>query len=49
MITFLISDTAAEEEAQLVRELKELGAGIFVVANRATPAMKEDSDLFVEF
>jgi glucosamine--fructose-6-phosphate aminotransferase (isomerizing) len=48
LITFLISDAAAEEESLLVGELKKLGAVIFVVANRATPALKRDSDLLVE-
>jgi glucosamine--fructose-6-phosphate aminotransferase (isomerizing) len=48
LITFLISDAAAEEESLLVGELKKLGAVIFVVANRATPALKRDSDLLIE-
>jgi glucosamine--fructose-6-phosphate aminotransferase (isomerizing) len=48
LVTFIVSEAAAEEEALLMRELKELGATIFVVANRATPAMKEHSDLCVE-
>ena len=48
LITFLISDAAAEEESLLVGELKKLGAATFVVANRATPALKRDSDLLVE-
>jgi glucosamine--fructose-6-phosphate aminotransferase (isomerizing) len=48
LITFFVSEAAAEEEALLMRELKELGATILVVTNRATPAMKEDSDLCVE-
>jgi glucosamine--fructose-6-phosphate aminotransferase (isomerizing) len=48
LVTFVVSEAAAEEEALLMRELKELGATIFVVVNRATPAMKEHSDLCVE-
>ena len=48
LVTFFISDAAAEEETVLVRELKELGAGICVVANRATPSLKKYSDLLIE-
>lgn len=48
LITFFISDAAAEEEELLVRELKELGAATFVVTNRATPLLKECSDLCME-
>ncbi len=48
LITFLLSDDAAEEEISLVGEVKELGAATFVVANRATSALRPDSDLLVE-
>ena len=48
LITFLLSDAAAEEESLLVGELKKLGAATFVVANRATPALRRDSDLLIE-
>ena len=48
LITFFISDAAAEEETLLVRELKELGAATMVVANRARPMLKESSDLLIE-
>jgi len=48
LITFYISDAAAEEETLLVEELKQLGAGICVIANRATPALRKNSDLLVE-
>jgi glucosamine--fructose-6-phosphate aminotransferase (isomerizing) len=48
LITFLVSDAAADEESLLVGELKKLGAVTFVVANRATPALRRDSDLLVE-
>jgi len=48
LITFLLSDAAAEEESSLVGELKPLGAATLVVANRATPALRRDSDLLVE-
>ena len=48
LITFFLSDAAAQEESLLVGELKKLGAAIFVVANRATPALRRDSDLLIE-
>jgi glucosamine--fructose-6-phosphate aminotransferase (isomerizing) len=48
LITFLVSDAAAEEESLLVGELKKLGAATFVVANRATPELRRDSDLLID-
>jgi glucosamine--fructose-6-phosphate aminotransferase (isomerizing) len=48
LITFLLSDAAADEESSLVGELKKLGAVTFVVANRATPALRRQSDLLIE-
>ena len=48
LITFFLSDAAAEEEALLVGELKELGAATMVITNRATPALKRSSDLLIE-
>lgn len=48
MITFLISEAAAEEETQLVLEMKELGAATFVITNRATETLRRASDLLVE-
>jgi glucosamine--fructose-6-phosphate aminotransferase (isomerizing) len=48
LITFLISEAAAEEETLLVSEMKELGAATFVVTNRATEALRRASDLLVE-
>jgi glucosamine--fructose-6-phosphate aminotransferase (isomerizing) len=48
LITFFLSDAAAQEESLLVGELKKLGASIFVVANRATPALRRDADLLIE-
>jgi glucosamine--fructose-6-phosphate aminotransferase (isomerizing) len=48
LITFFISETAAEEETLLVKELKELGAAICVIVNRATPDLKKHSDLLIE-
>jgi glucosamine--fructose-6-phosphate aminotransferase (isomerizing) len=48
LITFFISEAAAEEETLLVKELKELGAAICVIVNRATPELKKYSDLLIE-
>jgi len=48
LITFFISEAAAEEETLLVKELKELGAAICVIVNRATPELKKHSDLLIE-
>jgi len=48
LITFFISEAAAEAEALLVKELKELGAKICVIVNRATPNLKKHSDLLIE-
>ncbi len=48
LITFFISDAAAAAETLLVRELKDLGAAICVIANRATPQLKKHSDLLIE-
>jgi glucosamine--fructose-6-phosphate aminotransferase (isomerizing) len=48
LITFFISEAAAEEETLLVKELKELGAAICVIVNRATLELKKHSDLVIE-
>jgi glucosamine--fructose-6-phosphate aminotransferase (isomerizing) len=48
LITFLLSDAAAEEESSLIGEVKKLGAATLVVTNRATPALRRDSDLLIE-
>jgi glucosamine--fructose-6-phosphate aminotransferase (isomerizing) len=48
LITFLISDAAAEEESLVVGELRKLGAATLVVANRATPSLRRDSELLIE-
>jgi glutamine---fructose-6-phosphate transaminase (isomerizing) len=48
LITFLLSEAAAEEETLLVSEMKELGAATFVVANHATKALERASDLLIE-
>jgi glutamine---fructose-6-phosphate transaminase (isomerizing) len=48
LITFYMSDAASAAETILARELKELGAAICVIVNRATPEMKKLCDLLVE-
>src|ERR1700756_102248 len=48
LITFFISEAAAEAETLLVKELRELGAAICVIVNRATPDLKKHSDLLIE-
>jgi glutamine---fructose-6-phosphate transaminase (isomerizing) len=48
LITFFLSDAAEAEESLLVGELKKLGAATFVVANRATAALRRDADLLIE-
>jgi glucosamine--fructose-6-phosphate aminotransferase (isomerizing) len=48
LITFLLSDAAAEEEVPLIGELKKLGAATLVVANRATPELRRHSNLLIE-
>ncbi len=48
LITLFVSDAAAEAETVLARELKELGAAICVIANKATPDLRNSSDLLLE-
>jgi glutamine---fructose-6-phosphate transaminase (isomerizing) len=48
LITFYMSEAAAEEETVLAAELKELGAAICVITNRATPQLKKRCDLLIE-
>ena len=48
LITFYMSDAAHEAEAILARELKELGAAICVITNRADTELKKHCDLLVE-
>lgn len=48
LITFYMSEAAKEAEITLARELKELGAAICVVVNRAGAEMKKEFDLVVE-
>ena len=48
LITLFVSEAAAEAETVLARELKELGAAICVIANRAAPDLRDSSDLLIE-
>jgi glutamine---fructose-6-phosphate transaminase (isomerizing) len=48
LITLFVSEAAAEAETVLARELKELGAAVCVIANRATPDLRNCSDLLIE-
>lgn len=48
LITFLLSDAAAEDESLMIDEVEKLGAATFVVANRGTPALRRGSDLLIE-
>ncbi|MGB8475188.1 MAG: SIS domain-containing protein [Candidatus Acidiferrum sp.] len=48
LITFLLSEAAEKEESAMLDEVKKLGAVTLVVANRATPALRRDSDLLME-
>jgi len=48
LITFFLSEAAADEEILLARELRKLGAATLVVANRATPELRRNSELLIE-
>jgi glucosamine--fructose-6-phosphate aminotransferase (isomerizing) len=48
LITFFMSDVAAEAETQLCAELKQLKAATCVIVNRATPELKKHADLLIE-
>lgn len=48
LITFYVSDAAAEAETTLARELKDLGASVCTIVNRATPELRRASDLLIE-
>ena len=48
LITFLLSDATAEEEGQLVEEVKKLGAATLVIGNHVAAAVPRWSDLTVE-
>jgi glutamine---fructose-6-phosphate transaminase (isomerizing) len=48
LITFYMSDVAAEAETKLCAELKELKAATCVIVNRATSELKKHADLLIE-
>jgi len=48
LITFFMSDAAREQEITLAKELKELGAAVCVVVNRADGELKNHFDLLLE-
>jgi glucosamine--fructose-6-phosphate aminotransferase (isomerizing) len=48
LITFLLSDAAYDEELELLREVKELGATTLVVANTLAKDLKQFADYAVE-
>jgi glucosamine--fructose-6-phosphate aminotransferase (isomerizing) len=48
LVTFLLSETGAGPEGEVLREIKALGATTLVVANRAADSVRASSDLLVE-
>jgi glucosamine--fructose-6-phosphate aminotransferase (isomerizing) len=48
LITFLISETSYEAELELLEEMKALGAGTLVIANRVDKRMRSASDFAIE-
>jgi glutamine---fructose-6-phosphate transaminase (isomerizing) len=48
LLTFLLSDAAMEDESLVIGEVKKLGAATLVIVNRATRALRRDSDLLIE-
>jgi glutamine---fructose-6-phosphate transaminase (isomerizing) len=48
LITFFMSDAAREQEMILAKELKELGAAVCVIVNRADAELKNHFDLLLE-
>jgi glutamine---fructose-6-phosphate transaminase (isomerizing) len=48
LITFYMSDVAAEAETKLCAELKELKAATCVIVNRASAELKKHADLLIE-
>jgi glutamine---fructose-6-phosphate transaminase (isomerizing) len=48
LITFFMSDAAREHEIILAKELKELGAAVCVIVNRADAELKNHFDLLLE-
>ena len=48
LITFLLSETGFEDEAEVLQEVKGLGGTTLVVTNMATSAVRQAADLVVE-
>ena len=48
-LTFFLSDTAQRAEAEVLSEMKDLGAAIVSICNRADSSIRQTSDLVVEF
>ncbi len=48
LVTFLLSETGAVAEGEVLREIKALGAATLVVVNRAAKAVRASADLLVE-
>jgi glucosamine--fructose-6-phosphate aminotransferase (isomerizing) len=48
LITFLLSETAYEEERKMLEEVKGLGATTLVITNKADAATRENADFLVE-
>lgn len=47
-LTFFLSDSGYEAEAEVLEEMKELGGIIIAVCNRATAEVRRSSDLVIE-
>jgi glucosamine--fructose-6-phosphate aminotransferase (isomerizing) len=48
LLIFLLSETGFDAEAEVLREMKELGGTIVAVTNRADEQVRKNSDLLVE-
>ena len=48
-LTFFLSASARGAEAEVLTEMKELGGTIVAICNRATPEIRKNADLLVEF
>lgn len=48
LTSFLLSETGYEEELEVLREMKELGATTLAICNEATPALRQFADYVFE-
>jgi glucosamine--fructose-6-phosphate aminotransferase (isomerizing) len=48
-LTFFLSNTAYEAEAEVLKEMKELGGKTIAICNQANPALRRSCDLVVEY